>query len=309
MADTPGFPDCNTCMMIDRHEPAVAVLADDHRQHVGIVPHEPSTARAPTSTGPARRSGTTKALILLKPDDFSADANARARRSWSRSTSSSLTDELREEIRRGTQEAGRQALPAARLAAALQADRPAQRPHPAAALHRHVFDLDHGRSATTTAKPGTPASRCSGFGAIQPAVLRRDNGTLVAYMRENGIAERIRSQRVERRRPDLGPGRRDRPAQSRLRPRRRAAGQRPLAARLQRHDARAATAWPCRSPTTKARPGNGRATWRTSRQAPTTIRRSSKARDGTIHAVYSYFVDGGKSMKHAAFNEAWVRND
>jgi predicted neuraminidase len=29
--------------------------------------------------------------------------------------------------------------------------------------------------------------------------------------------------------------------------------------------------------------------------------------DGTIHAVYSYFVDGGKSMKHAAFNEDWVR--
>jgi predicted neuraminidase len=30
-------------------------------------------------------------------------------------------------------------------------------------------------------------------------------------------------------------------------------------------------------------------------------------RDGTIHAVYSYFVKGGKSMKHAAFNEAWVQ--
>jgi formylglycine-generating enzyme required for sulfatase activity len=28
--------------------------------------------------------------------------------------------------------------------------------------------------------------------------------------------------------------------------------------------------------------------------------------DGTTHVVYSYFVQGGKSMKHAAFNEAWV---
>ena len=26
-----------------------------------------------------------------------------------------------------------------------------------------------------------------------------------------------------------------------------------------------------------------------------------------LHAVYSYFVEGGKSMKHAAFNEAWVK--
>src|SRR5262245_62604501 len=29
--------------------------------------------------------------------------------------------------------------------------------------------------------------------------------------------------------------------------------------------------------------------------------------DGTVHVVYSYFVSGGKSMKHAAFNEAWIR--
>ena len=31
-----------------------------------------------------------------------------------------------------------------------------------------------------------------GFGNIQPAVLRRDDGTLVAYMRENGPLHRIR---------------------------------------------------------------------------------------------------------------------
>ena len=29
--------------------------------------------------------------------------------------------------------------------------------------------------------------------------------------------------------------------------------------------------------------------------------------DGTIHAVYSVFVKDGKSMKHAALNEAWVQ--
>ena len=28
---------------------------------------------------------------------------------------------------------------------------------------------------------------------------------------------------------------------------------------------------------------------------------------GLIHVIYSYFVDEGKSMKHAAFNEAWVQ--
>ncbi len=25
-----------------------------------------------------------------------------------------------------------------------------------------------------------------------------------------------------------------------------------------------------------------------------------------IHVIYSYFVKGGKSMKHAVFNEAWI---
>jgi predicted neuraminidase len=29
---------------------------------------------------------------------------------------------------------------------------------------------------------------------------------------------------------------------------------------------------------------------------------------GTLHVVYSYFVQGGKSMKHAAFNESWIRH-
>jgi predicted neuraminidase len=29
--------------------------------------------------------------------------------------------------------------------------------------------------------------------------------------------------------------------------------------------------------------------------------------DGTIHAAYSYFVEAGKTMKHAAFNEDWIK--
>src|SRR5262245_18840307 len=32
----------------------------------------------------------------------------------------------------------------------------------------------------------------------------------------------------------------------------------------------------------------------------------TQAKDGSIHAAYSYFVKGGKSMKHARFNEAWI---
>jgi hypothetical protein len=31
-----------------------------------------------------------------------------------------------------------------------------------------------------------------------------------------------------------------------------------------------------------------------------------QARDGRLHVIYSYFVAGGKSMKHAVFDEQWV---
>ena len=32
-----------------------------------------------------------------------------------------------------------------------------------------------------------------------------------------------------------------------------------------------------------------------------------QAKDGAIHVTYSYFVPGGKSIKHVRFNEDWVK--
>ena len=67
----------------------------------------------------------------------------------------------------------------------------------------------------------------------------------------------------------------------------------------------------------KDTPGSGLATWRSTSPDRTTTPASSKDGDGTIHVVYSYFVqqkpvDGGpakegKSMKHVAVNEAWIQ--
>ena len=77
-----------------------------------------------------------------------------------------------------------------------------------------------------------------GVGAIQPTVLRRDDGTLVAYMRENGVTEHIRVSESKDDGITWGPvGVIDLPNPGR-RHRRRSAGQRPLAAGLQRHDQR-----------------------------------------------------------------------
>ena len=32
-----------------------------------------------------------------------------------------------------------------------------------------------------------------------------------------------------------------------------------------------------------------------------------QSRDGRIHVVYSYYVQGGQTIKHAVFDEAWIQ--
>ena len=150
-----------------------------------------------------------------------------------------------------------------------------------------------------------------GYGNIQPTVLRRNDGTLVAYMRENGPLNRIRVSES----PDEGlswsevgaiplanPGAgvdavrlanghwvlvyNDLPD-----------GRNSLAVSLSRDEGRD---W--------ALPGAQFPT-RHLEQHPTGSYHYPaviQSKDGRIHAVYSYFVDGGKSMKHAVLNESWI---
>ncbi|MEX2175406.1 MAG: exo-alpha-sialidase, partial [Pirellulaceae bacterium] len=144
-----------------------------------------------------------------------------------------------------------------------------------------------------------------GFGNIQPAVLRRDDGTLVAYMRENGPRKRIR---VCQSSDDgltwgavgnselLNPG-------SGLDGVRLASGKWLLVYN--------GTVTGRNKLAVSLSDDEGK-TWNATRHLedqptgqyhyPAVI----QAADGTIHCVYSYFVEGGKSMKHAAFDEAWV---
>ena len=147
----------------------------------------------------------------------------------------------------------------------------------------------------------------AGFGNIQPAVLQKNDGALVAYMRENGPLDRIR---VATSRDDgvtWGPvgvtelpnpgsgldGLRLRNGHWLLIYNDTTSGRHRLAVSISDDEGQ---------------------TWKWTRHLenqtggsfhyPTII----QGRDGTLHAVYSYFVEGGKSMKHAAFNEAWVKS-
>jgi len=145
-----------------------------------------------------------------------------------------------------------------------------------------------------------------GFGAIQPTVLRRDDGTLVAYMRENGPRLRVR---VAESTDDgeswgkvgvselLNPG-------SGLDGVRLANGHWVLVFNdTLRGRHRLAVALST---------DEGRS-WKQTRHLEDQPDGSyhypaiTQGQDGTLHVVYSYFVEQGKSMKHAAFNEAWIR--
>ena len=142
MADTPGFPDCNTCMMIDDEDRLwlfwPTIIANTWESCLTNY----RTSRE--YSGPGSPTWERNGLILLKPNDFSNEAQAQLDK---------LTEKYRRSVKRRLargdcnrqKEIGRQDVPAARLATAVQADRPAKRSHPFTPLHRHVFDIDHGR--------------------------------------------------------------------------------------------------------------------------------------------------------------------
>jgi len=302
MADTPGFPDCNTCLMVDGRGRLwlfwPVILANSWES---CLTHY-QVAADPSGDGPPKWD--CRGLVLLKPADFKDEA----------------LKILDEELKKlGRPLAGRQAaaleetrkrlgeklyqrlgwqprckptvLPSGRILLPLYSD----------TFSISIMAVSDDRGATWYA-----SRPLIGFGNIQPSVLRRNDGTLVAYMRENGPRGRVR---IAESRDDgitwgpVGVAELPNPG-SGLDGVRLASGHWALVY----------------NDTTRARNSlalslsddEGR-TWRWTRHLerhdsgafhyPAVI----QARDGEIHVVYSYFVEGGKSMKHAALNEAWIR--
>jgi len=146
----------------------------------------------------------------------------------------------------------------------------------------------------------------AGFGNIQPAVLQRKDGSLVAYMRENGPLDRIRVAESSDDGMTWGPvGTLDLPNPGSGLDALRLAnghwlliyndtvtGRNQLAVSLSDDEGRT---WNWTRHLEKQPSGQF--------HYPAII----QSRDGTLHAVYSYFVAGAKSMRHAAFNEPWVK--
>ncbi len=151
-----------------------------------------------------------------------------------------------------------------------------------------------------------------GLGGVQPSVVRKNNGTLVAYLRDNGPAPKRalmsestndgESWTTARDTDILNPG-------SSVEVIRLGnghwimvhndleRGRYSLVAALSDDEGKT---WPVR----RHLEGRPDVETRDQYHYPSVI----QSRDGSIHVTYSYFTADGKSIKHARFNEEWVRN-
>ncbi len=301
MADVPGFPDGNTAMFIDRTNRLwlfwPTILANTWQSC--ITNYRVSSDYS--EDGPPRWEW--QGLVLLKPMDFQAEMlkglEAYASAFGDRVPHDPARLERLKQLigdklssRLGWQPRCKPTvLPSGRILLPLYSD---------------TYSVGIMAVSDDDGKTWYAGKPLAGFGSIQPSLLRRGDGTLVAYMRENGPLGRIR---VAESRDDgisWGPvGITELPNP----------GSGLDAVRL------ASGGWLLvYNDTTEGRRSlavtlsddEGR-TWKWARHLerhasgayhyPAVIQGS----DGTIHVAYSYFVAGGKSIKHAAFDEAWIR--
>jgi predicted neuraminidase len=301
MADTPGFPDGNTAMFIDSQKRLwlfwPLVIANTWESCLTQYRVSFDYERE----GPPQWSW--QGSIALKPIDFKDEMlkGFEARQKMSdaplrvgnlEARKAMLDDKLA--TRLGWQPRCKPTvLPSGRILLPLYSD---------------TFSVSIMAISDDQGKTWSASKPLAGFGNIQPAVLRRNDGALVAYMRENGRLRRIRVAESIDNGVSWGP-----------------VGAIDLANPGSGLDAvrLADGKWLLiYNDTTQGRNSlavslsddEGKS-WKWTRHLerhdsgsyhyPAII----EGRDGTIHAVYSYFVTGGKSMKHAAFNEEWIRNE
>jgi predicted neuraminidase len=301
MADTPGFPDCNTCMWIDGQErlwlcwPIIIANTWESCLTTYLVSSDYEQPGAPTWED--------EGLVLLKPDDFQREAEEQLE-PLLKAIGPALPEQARQELEEGRKKLGDKLyqrlgwqprckptiLPSGRILLPLYTD---------------TFSISIMAISDDNGKTWYASKPLIGFGNIQPTVLRRDDGTLVAYMRENGPREKIRMSTSEDDGLTWGPvGDSDLPNPGagidgiRL-----ANGHWLLVYNDTTQD---------RNKLAVSISDDEGKSWKWTRHLENEPQGSFhypcviQSRDGNIHSVYTYGVEDGKSMKHAEFNEAWV---
>jgi len=301
LADTPGFPDCNTALFIDRDQQLwlfyPTILANTWESCLT------NFKVAKQFTAPDSPKWDREAFILLKPDDFAEQARAVLdeelkpfKDKFSPQQTASI-EVLRERLsdklfqRLGWQPRCKPTqLPSGRILLPLYSD--------TYSISMMAISDDSGMTWHAS-KP------LLGFGNIQPTVLRRNNGTLVAYMRENGPRKKVRICESTDDGESWGPvGVCDLPNPGAGVDGVRLTSGRWLLVYNDTTEGRNRLAVSLSS-------DEGR-TWSVTRHLEDQPTGSyhypavTQATDGKIHVVYSYFVDGGKSMKHVAISENWI---
>jgi len=302
LADTPGFPDCNTALFVDRDQQLwlfyPTILANSWESSLTNF----KISKQFDAPGSPRwmREG----MILLKPDDFAEEARTKLDLELA-PFKEKLQPKQVEGIRIARERLGEKLYQ--RLGWQPRC-KPTQLPSGRILLPLYTDTFSISLMAITDDSGMTwhASKPLFGFGNIQPTVLRRNDGTLVAYMRENGQREKIRVCESSDQGETWGPvGVSELPNP----------GSGVDGIRL------ASGKWLIvYNDTTQGRnrlavslSSDEGHTWPVSRHLEDQASGSfhypavSQGADGTIHAIYSYFVEGGKSMKHAAFTEDWLR--
>lgn len=299
--DTPGFPDCNTCLMIDRDERLwlfwPVIIANTWES---CITHY-VTSTDYLSDGKPKQS--TNGIILLKPGDFQQKAIDRWRE-YAKTLPKEVTDRRQGQIDEFRKRLGDKLLQ--RLGWQPRC-KPTVLPNGRILLplYSDTYSFSIMAMSDDNGQTWTASEPLIGFGNIQPAVLRRSDGKLVAYMRENGPRNRIRVSEsdddgaswgkvYDSDLPNPGAGVDGIVLQSGkwlLVYNDTERGRSSLAVSLSEDEGRT---WKWKRHLERQESG--------SYHYPAVI----QAKNGTIHFVYSYFVKGGKSMKHVAANEAWL---
>ena len=226
MADRPGFPDCNTCMMIDGKQRLwlfwPTVIGDSWESC--LMNYRVST----DYNQPGAPKWDREAIMLLKPANFRDEAlkllgdgklrPPRGAKGGPDEQRAKLDDTLYQRLGWAPR-CKPTVLPSGRILLPLYTD----------TFAISIMAISDDDGATWYA-----SQPLIGFGNIQPTVLRRNDGVLVAYMRENGPRACIRVSESKDDGLTWSPVGDSYAAESRQRHRRRSPGQRPLGARLQR---------------------------------------------------------------------------
>lgn len=302
MADYPAFPDCNTCMLMDTDGKLWVFwpIILDNNWDSALTNYKVSSDYG----GPGSPKWEWQGVIFLKPADFKEKAlkllaermkgippeDAVRVENYAEKLEQTLSSRLSQRL--GWQprckptvlSTGRILLP----------------------LYSDTFSFSIMAVSDDGGKSWYASEPLIGFGNIQPAVLERKDGSLVAYMRENGPLDHIRVCESQDKGltwgkvgtidlPNPGSGL-DALALANghwvLIYNDTKRGRNSLAVSISEDEGRS---WPITRHLEKHETGGY--------HYPSII----QGADGTIHAIYSYFVEGGKSMKHAAFNEEWIR--